>query len=202
MLGTDSQEFLSYGQVIKCDLSSCLNYLEEKSKMPKEGNLYVRNDPDFLSLKEMKCLKEKVFGGYPIEAGYCNGYNSKLNCLEAHCCPEIDIAATDLVLLLAKPSDVKNGFINSEDVRAFFVPQGQGIVLYPYTLHFSPCKTKASGFKCGVILTDGTNADLDFKPSNPRLWKVNKWLYAHIESKQASLGAYVGIKGENIEVKC
>lgn len=43
--------------------------------------------------------------------------------------------------------------------------------------------------------------DLTDHPTDKTLWKINKWLLAHKDSKQASLGAYIGIVGENIKVE-
>ena len=44
--------------------------------------------------------------------------------------------------------------------------------------------------------------DLENKPKfDDKLWKVNKWLYAHKDTKEASNGAYIGIVGENIKVE-
>jgi hypothetical protein len=202
MLSPDSKDFLPYGYLLKSDTSALVEYLNKKTGLPAEGNIYVRNDENLIKLKEVASIKEEAYADADIEAGYCNGFNSKLNCLEAHTCPEVDIPATDLVLLLALPSDIENGQIDSRKVKAFYLKKGQSVVLYPYVLHFSPCKVSPSGFKCGIILTAHTNEDLKEKPKDPRIWKVNKWLYAHKDSKQASLGAYIGIKGENIEVPC
>ena len=33
------------------------------------------------------------------------------------------------------------------------------------------------------------------------LWARNKWLLAHADSSEAKDGAYVGLKGENIDIK-
>ena len=153
-------------------------------------------------LKSFSEIKETVYGLGKIESGYCNGYNSKLNCLEYHTCPEVDVASCDLVLLLATMDDVKDGVIDSSLVKAFLLKEGEAVIINPYVFHFSPCKLTSAGFKCAIILTDGTNSDLETKPVDNRLWKVNKWLFAHPESNQAGLGAYIGIKGDNIEVPC
>ena len=194
-------EFQKYGYVLEGDYSDIVAFLLKHSPMPKENNLYVRDDQNMADLTSINVIKEKIFGLTDIETGYCNGYNSKLNCLEYHASIEVDIAATDLVLLLATQDDIKDGLIDSKDVKAFYVKKGQCVVLNPFVLHFSPCKVSDDGFKCAIILPQGTNRDLNKVPSDPKLWKENKWLYAHKESKQASLGAYIGITGENTEVK-
>lgn len=43
--------------------------------------------------------------------------------------------------------------------------------------------------------------DLESIPKDNALWKINKWLFAHEDSSQAKNGAYIGIEGENIEIK-
>ncbi len=200
MLNVHDPEFRAYGRYIG-KFPEITYYLKAHSPMPKKEdvNLYVRDDPDFRELAEIKTLHEVVFGLGPIQAGYCNGYNSKLNCLEAHGCPEVNVAGEDLVLLLATRDDICEGEIDSSKVKPFLVKKGEGIVLLPFTLHFSPCAQQEDGFRCAVLLSAGTNEDIPCPKG--ALWKTNKWLFAHPESKQAKLGAYVGITGENIEVK-
>ena len=107
----------------------------------------------------------------------------------------------DLVLLLARQEDVKNAKVNSNDIKAFLLKKGDCVSLYPYIFHFSPCKLSNEGFRCAIILTDKTNMDLESIPKDNALWKINKWLFAHEDSSQAKNGAYIGIEGENIEIK-
>ena len=56
-----------------------------------------------------------------------------------------------------------------------------------------------------VVLPLGTNTDKpEFVPKNDEdrwLWARNKWLLAHPESDEAAQGAYVGLRGENIDIK-
>ncbi len=200
ILSVTSEEFKSYGYKLDIDTSEIVTYLKTKSTMPEKNNIYVRDDVNMSFLKGVKEIQEKVYWFSDIEVGYCNGYNSLLNCLEYHMCPEVDIAGDDLVLLLAKPDDIKNGVVDSKDVKAFLLKKGEAVVLNPYIMHFSPCKLKDEGFTCAIILGDKTNMDLPSKASDPRLWKVNKYLLAHKDSSQASMGAYIGIVGENIKV--
>lgn len=200
ILNVTDKEFKDYGYVLNIDTKDIVDYLNNKSKMPLENNIYVRDDIDMHSLNNIDYIKEYIYGLGDIEVGYCNGFNSLLNCMEYHTCPEVNIAANDLVLLLAKQDDVHDGILNSRDVKAFLVKKGEAVVLNPYTLHFSPCKLSKDGFRCAIILTDKTNSDLEGERSDLKLWKVNKWLLAYKDSKQASLGAYIGIEGENIKV--
>ena len=73
--------------------------------------------------------------------GYCNGDNHKLNALEYHRSSELDIAQTDLILLLGMQQDIENGDIyDTSKVEAFLVPAGTGVELYATTLRYAPCK--------------------------------------------------------------
>lgn len=193
--------FSQYGKVLDIDTSSIVEYLINHSNMPESNNLYVAHDEEFYKLPIFKEIENKYFGQLLLESGYCNGYNSKLNCMEYHATIEIDVAGTDAALILGKQADIKEGKVNSKDLEVFTMKKGEAVLLYPGTLHFSPCKLSNSGFKMAIILHRGTNLDLKEKSLDPKLWKVNKWLLAHSESNQASLGAYIGIEGENIEIK-
>ena len=200
MLNSTSKEFLEYGYKLEGDFSDLLEKLKS-TPVPETGNIYVRDDESFHNCPSFLRIEEEIYGLNKAEIGYCNGNNKLLNCLEYHTCPEVDIALNDLILLLARPCDIKNGVIDSKDVKAFYIKAGEAVVLYPYTLHFSPCIVDNVPFRCQIILSDHTNEDLDVKPNDPKLWKRNKWLYAHKDTNQAKLGAYVGIIGENIEIK-
>ena len=192
--------FTKYGKVLDLDTSEIVSSLHNHAKMPESGNLYVRKDEDMALLRGISQIKEEVFGLGDVEVGYCNGYNSLLNCLEYHACPEVDVAGDDLVLLLANQDDVHDGVIDSKDVEAFLLKKGEAVVLYPYTFHFSPCKLSEEGFRCLIVLGDKTNMDLEEAPKDKKLWKLNKWLFAHKDTIQAQNGAYIGIVGENIRV--
>jgi hypothetical protein len=200
MRSVTTSEFEPYGYLLEGDWSEVVSYLLEHTPLPKEGNVYCRDDEAFGQLKASQIIREKVFGLGQMESGYCNGNNTKLNCMEYHACPEVDVAATDLILILALPSDVKDGKLDSSRCKAFYVKKGQAVVLRPYVLHFSPCKAEGKPFYSSVYLAQGTNRDLEKKPNDPLLWKENKWLLAHPESKQAGMGAYIGITGENTEI--
>lgn len=195
MLSIYDKEFLKYGIPIKINSTPIVDYLNTL-KLPDEGNIYVASDEVFEKIPEIKELGEKYYKGN-FEAGYCNGHNILLNCGEYHDCPEINIAANDVTLFLATQDDVVDGKIESNKFVEVLIKKGEAIVLHPYILHFSPCRVGKDGFHVAVILSKYTNLDLTEKSSDPLLWKRNKWLIAHKDTKQASLGAYVGIIGEN-----
>jgi hypothetical protein len=150
-------------------------------------------------------LSKGFYGEMPIQTGFCNGRNSTLNGLEYHRGSEIDIAASDFVLLVGRLQDVSDNHYPSEKVDAFFVRKGMALQLYETTLHFAPCKTDAEGFRCIVVLPRGTNEPLDNDKSrygDKLLFARNKWLLAHPDRKPLmEKGAWPGITGDNIEVK-
>jgi hypothetical protein len=202
-----SEAFLKYGKVLNnYDFSSLINYLEEKTEVPANGNVYVGSVEDMEAFDVKTIVQEELYGEAPIQIGYCNGKNSTLNGLEYHKCNEIDIAATDLVLLLGSVQDISNNKYEAAKVEAFYLAKGAAVELYATTLHYAPCKLTDSGFKCVVILTQETNTPLakveKRSGEGELLFMKNKWLLVH-SSRQVLIdkGAHVGIIGENIEVK-
>ena len=71
------------------------------------------------------------------------GITGNLNALEYHRCSEVDVAATELVLLLGRQQDVTEEFTyDTAKVEAFRVPAGTAVELYATTLHYAPCHTQ------------------------------------------------------------
>jgi hypothetical protein len=201
----DDPSFRVYGKIITdYDFSGLVDYMERETQIPAEGNIYKASVPELEQTEITARLEKGFYGEMPIQTGYCNGRNSTLNGLEYHLGSEIDIAVTDLVLLLGRLQDVTDGKYASEQVEGFFVPKGVALQLYETTLHFSPCKTGPEGFKCIVILPRGTNEPLEndkAKYGDKFLFARNKWLLAHPDRKPLiEKGAWPGITGENIEI--
>lgn len=106
---------------------------------------------------------------------------------------------------MAKRQEIKDGQLNTDKVKAFRVPAGELVEVYATSLHYAPCHTNATeGFRVAVVLPRGINtAAPGAKPLNKEdAWITarNKWLLAHAESDEAAQGAYIGLKGENIDV--
>jgi len=192
--------FRKYGKVLTgYEISGILKEMEH-TPLPKDV-VYVASVEELESLKEAEQFRTRAYGGLPIEIGYCNGDNHKLNALEYHRCSEINIAATDLILLLGSQQDIQADFTyDTSLLEAFLVPRGTAIEVYATTLHYAPCTAAEGGFRCVVILPAGTNLDLDFEPGEDGedrlLRKKNKWAIAHPESGKK--GYFCGLKGENI----
>ena len=198
--------FQRYGQILEeYDCAELMSELAE-TPIPDEGTGYVMSDEKLEALPVAEELRQRAFGGMPIQLGYCNGWNTRLNCLEYHRDSEINLGTEEFILLLAKREEMEDGRIHSRQVRAFRIPAGVLIEIYATTLHFAPCQ--ASPFRpvqVLVVLPRGTNGPKpSILPQNDEdrlLWARNKWLLGHADSKQAGFGACVRIDGENIDIK-
>lgn len=198
-------EFRRYGRVLIADTTALASALAA-TPIPEAGNQYVASLPALEAVDLMPDLQRVVFGGMPIQAGCCNGNGYKLNALEYHKCSEINFTTTGLVLLLALPEQLDDGRLDSADVVGFYLPEGVLVEIFPMVLHFAPCRITESGFRCLVVLEQGTNAALPSvdaaAPGEEKLlWMRNKWMTCHPDSPQKKKGAFVGIRGENLALK-
>lgn len=201
-------EFKTYGKVLQdLDFSEALRYMENRTPMPEENNIYVPSDPELEKLSVFGEVESIVYGSMPIQVGYCNGKNSTYNGFEYHKGSEINVAAEDMMLVLGHVWQMEDMKFYVGDEKVFFVPKGTAVELYQTTLHLSPCKCSSDGFKAIVVLPLGTNTPLEKKPEsdlseNRLLLDKNKWVIAHKDRKQLiGRGAYPGLIGENKELK-
>ena len=195
------KEFAQYGRVLaELDTKELISAME-KTPVPDDV-IYVPSDKELESTPLYNIMSDSIYGGMPVQIGYCNGHNQKLNGLEYHRSSEIDIAVTDLILLIGRQQDIEQNYTyDTAKAEAFFVPAGCAVELYATTLHYAPCGIEGSGFKCVVVLPKGTNYDVTPLTDNGEdrlLAATNKWLIAHMEAHIE--GAFVGLKGENISV--
>lgn len=194
--------FRKYGQVLEgYDFAGLIK--EMKHTPVPEDVIYVPSVEELEALDIMKDLQNKGYGGLPIQIGYCNGHNKKLNAVEYHRNSEINVAVTDLVLLIGHQQDIEpDHTYDTSKIEAFLVPAGTGIEVYATTLHYAPCHVNEGGFQCVVVLPKGTNTDLTFQTEktgeDSLMTAKNKWLIAHEDAKIA--GAFNGLKGENITI--
>lgn len=199
------KEFAVYGRVLDVDVNEFVDVMKDVPVV-SEGTMYEPSVGAFEALPLAKTLEQESFGFLPIEFGHCSGYNNKLNALEYHRSSEIDIAATDLILLVGRQQDidVSSYTYDTARVEAFFVPAGTAVELYATTLHFAPCSVDGKEFRCGVVLPKGTNEPLPEKGcghgENALLFAINKWLIAHEESGLQKDKAWIGLVGENIQI--
>ncbi len=198
-------EFKKYGRVIEgYNLNDVLDAMEN-TPLPVDV-AYVPSVPSLEALNIKKTLVAEVYGGLPCQIGYCNGNNYALNALEYHRSCEINIAATDLILMLGWQPDIEDDFTyDTSKVEMFKVPKGVMIEVYATTLHYAPCNVNEGGFKCVVVLPKDTNTDLLENVDrsigdNKLLFAKNKWLICHEESGVQNDGGFVGLKGENLKL--
>ena len=201
--------FKKYGRVIShVDVAELVAALKE-TPIPAD----VVYEPSVESLEKLPVKEELssvIYGEMPIQIGYCNGHNKKLNALEYHRDSEINIAAEDAVLMLGSLQDVEADFTyDTSKVEAFLVPAGTAVEIYATTLHYAPCHVEDGGFQVAVVLPKGTNYELkeahakveNGKASNEDalLAAVNKWLIGHAEGGLPE-GSFLGLKGENLSL--
>lgn len=198
--------FQKYGFILNgYDFTQLLETLNANTEKPADHVIYQPGDQTLESLGVAAQLRDNLYGGMPIQVGYCNGYNHMLNCLEYHRGAEVNIAADNVILLLASVQQMEDGNLNTREIEAFALPAGTAVVLYETTLHYAPCcRQNDNGFRVVIILPKDTNTEkpkIEIKNSEDRLlWARNKWLIAHPESAEAASGAHVGLIGENISV--
>ena len=198
--------FASYGKILEgYDTQELLRTLEAATPLP-QGVEYVPSQPELEALPLTSLLASNAYGGMPIQMGWCNGHNTKLNCLEYHRDSELNCGTEDFILLLARMNDIApDGTLDTGLVKAFRVPAGVLVEVYATTLHYAPCSAaKGAGFRVLVALPKGTNGprpDIQvLNREDSMLWACNKWLLAHPESSEAAQGAPAVLRGENIDI--
>jgi hypothetical protein len=198
--------FKVYGNIVTgYDFKPLIDLVPEIPPKPADRVIYTPGDEKLEALKVSGELQSNFYGGLPIQVGYCNGSNHMLNSLEYHRDSEINIAADDIVLLLARQQDIADGKLDTSKVEAFLQPAGSAVELYATTLHYAPCNAPGGdGFRVVVVLPKGTNTrkpDIEIKNDEDKMLTArNKWLITLPGTREADGGAYVGLTGDNIEV--
>ncbi|MCM1025969.1 MAG: DUF4867 family protein [Roseburia sp.] len=201
--------FGKYGRVINhVDLSELLEAM--KATPVPEGVAYEPSIPELEATGAMEALSRVIYGEMPIQIGYCNGHNTKLNAVEYHRDSEINVAATDAILILGMLQDVEaDHTYDTAKMEAFLVPAGTAVEVYATTLHYAPCSVDGKGFQVAIVLPRGTNYPL--KAAHPGakgnaaenedclITAVNKWLIGHPEGGLDE-GKFLGLKGKNLDI--
>ena len=118
--------FAAYGQVVtgleeaRAEILAAL----AGTPQPAAGTAYCPEDPALQELPAAAEVSGHLFGGMPCQLGWCNGRNTKLNCLEYHRGSEYNLANEDFILLLARRDEIENGRLDTGKVRAFRVAAG------------------------------------------------------------------------------
>lgn len=209
ILSVNDPAFRKYGKVVKnVDFTELVEAMK-KTPVP-EGVVYEPSVSELESLPVKKALSDITYGEMPVQIGYCNGHNTMLNALEYHRDSEINVAATDAVLMLGLLQDVEEDYTyDTSKVEAFLVPAGTAVEVYATTLHYAPCDVDGKGFQVAVVLPKGTNYPL--KTEHPRatgnttdnedclITAMNKWLIGHAEGGLDE-GSFLGLKGKNLAI--
>ena len=199
-----TDEFKPYGKILQNYDTQPLISAMRTIPMPESGTAYEPSIDALEACGIFDEMRDRAYGGMPIQIGMCWGYNTKLNCLEYHRDSEVNVGETDFVLLLAKEDEIEDGMLDTAKVKAFRVPAGVAVEVYATTLHYAPCQTAETGFRVAVVLPKGTNTEKPaFEPqSEEDIWMTarNKWLLAHPESSEAKSGAHIGLTGKNIDI--
>ena len=199
-------EFKPFGQVVTGMDDTAAEILSVLKDAPQGSGVdYVPEYEPLQELPAMVEISEHCYGGMPVQLGWCNGFNTKLNCLEYHRDSEINIGSSAFILLLARQDEIQGGQLDTALVKAFYVPAGAVVEVYATTLHYAPCYTDASeGFRVAVVLPRGTNTTCPLlqRKSEEDKWLAarNKWLLAHPESTEAHQGAHIGLCGDNLDI--
>lgn len=199
-------EFTAYGQVVSGLDESVNEIINSLKDTPLPDNVgYVPLEPILQSLSAADEISNHCFGGLSTQLGWCNGHNTKLNCLEYHRTSEFNLGLYDFILLLGLQNEIEDGFFDTAKVKAFRVPAGVLVEVYATTLHYAPCHVDENdGFKVLVALPQSTNTerpDVPVKTNEDAIMTaLNKWLLAHPDSDEAKNGSKIGLKGENIDI--
>ncbi len=202
IFSVDSPEFSFYGRKIEGIDTAEIIKVAEGIKKPECGSCYEPSTPAFEELPISKKITDLCFGELPTQIGYCWGYNDTLNALEWHTASEINIAVTDIVLILAKREQLKGNKLNSADTKAFLLKKGDIVEVFATALHYCPCQVSIDGFGCVVGLPAGTNTPLENTPTDKLLFRKNKWIICHENNSELlAKGIFGGISGENYKIK-
>lgn len=200
-------EFATFGNVLSgFDFSPLTDYLDRETSIPETGNVYVPSVDAMEQTGLCAAVRTTLYGGMPIQIGYCNGRNTTYNGFEYHKGSELNIAATDCMLVLGHTWQIKDNTFTVGDETVFFVPKGTAIELFQTTLHLSPCRVCDEGFKVVVVLPRGTNTPLKEAPVSREgearlLLQTNKWVLSHPDREPLmKQGAFPGLIGENREL--
>ena len=198
-------EFAPYGRVVEgYPVEGLLKALAETPCT--DAVVYEPRIDSLHAAENAEAIGEALYGGMPFQFGFCNGVNTKLNCLEFHRDSEFNLGTEDFILLVAKQGDIVDGVLDTAKVVAFKAPAGVLVECYATTLHYAPCSAKlGQGFRVLIALPDKTNTDYEgvrkgVNAMDKMLWARNKWLLAHPESSEAAQGAIVALTGVNIDI--
>jgi hypothetical protein len=195
-------KFKKYGRVVKNVDFAPLVEAMQSTPLP-EGVAYEPSVEVLEATSAMVEIQTKCYGELPIQIGYCNGHNVMLNAVEYHRSSELNVAATDAVLMLGCQQDITDDFTyDTSLMEAFKLPKGVAVELYATTLHYAPCSYNNEGFKVAIVLPKNTNLPLEKEHDgweDKLITAKNKWLIGHAEGG-LDAGAHIGLVGKNLNL--
>lgn len=112
-----SEEFTTFGRIIKgMDVTEIITEAKKIEMIGNDSN-YKPSVEAFEKLNIAGEIKIKLFGESEIQVGYCWGYNSIFGATEWHTSSEINIAVTDLLIIVGHVWDVKDNTIDTSKFR-------------------------------------------------------------------------------------
>ena len=74
------KSFRKYGRILtgEYDVAELMDAME-KTECPDDAVIYIPSDKEIEKLPVMKAFTDSLYGGLPIQIGYCNGNNHLLN---------------------------------------------------------------------------------------------------------------------------
>ena len=70
------KSFRKYGRILtgEYDVAELMTAME-KTECPDDAVIYIPSDKEIEKLPVMKAFTDSLYGGLPIQIGYCNGNN-------------------------------------------------------------------------------------------------------------------------------
>ena len=89
------KSFRKYGRILtgEYDVAELMDAME-KTECPDDAVIYIPSDKEIEKLPVMKAFTDSLYGGLPIQIGYCNGNNHLLNAVEYHRSSSSNVAAS------------------------------------------------------------------------------------------------------------
>jgi len=128
ILAVTASEFARYGRPLEGLTARTAVAFARENALPGASTVYepgvagLEADEEFVA-----AVSQQVYGGMPVQVGWCYGRNLQLGGLEYHKGTEVLVAVTDVILLLGHFDGLVWGeriTYDTAQVEAFFLPQG------------------------------------------------------------------------------
>ena len=110
--------FKPYGRVVEGYPVDGLLAALKTTPLP-DAVAYTPREEALHAAADAQAVGEALFGGMPFQLGWCNGHNTRLNCLEYHRDSEFNLGTEAFILLLAKQDEMENGVLDTKEYGRF-----------------------------------------------------------------------------------